>query len=169
MIKSCRGRRLFNALLGLGIYHPEQNVVVRGSGSYLCHSFLLRRSSCHEIYRNPLTGQCRCRLLLVFASRHRSCVETLLKSIVFPAMRLPLFVAAATAVSLLLAAEAHSDDHRYAKDEHVELWVNKVRFRTSRFGGGRSLHIVSWKMMPLQIWNGLVSASIVAMLANSYL
>jgi hypothetical protein len=84
-------------------------------------------------------------------------------------MRLPLFVAAATAVSLLLAAEAHSDDHRYAKDEHVELWVNKVRFRTSRFGGGRSLHIVSWKMMPLQIWNGLVSASIVAMLANSYL
>jgi hypothetical protein len=40
-------------------------------------------------------------------------------------MRLPLAVAA-TAALVLKAADAGTDDHRYKKAEHVELWVNKV-------------------------------------------
>lgn len=48
-------------------------------------------------------------------------------------MKLPLAVA--TAVALLLSyTEAGTDDHRYKKGEHVELWVNKVRgFETAAF------------------------------------
>ena len=41
-------------------------------------------------------------------------------------MRLPFAVAAAAAL-ILQCADAGTDDHRYKKDEHVELWVNKVR------------------------------------------
>jgi hypothetical protein len=40
-------------------------------------------------------------------------------------MRLPLAVAA-TAALVLQVADAGTDDHKYKKDEHVELWVNKV-------------------------------------------
>ena len=38
-------------------------------------------------------------------------------------MRLPLGVAAAL---LLPCVQGGTDDHRYKKGEHVELWVNKV-------------------------------------------
>ncbi|CAJ1961673.1 unnamed protein product [Cylindrotheca closterium] len=40
-------------------------------------------------------------------------------------MRLPLVVAAAAAL-IFPSVEADNVDHRYKKDEHVELWVNKV-------------------------------------------
>ena len=41
-------------------------------------------------------------------------------------MRLPLVAIAATAASLFQTSQAGTDDHRYKKGEHVELWVNKV-------------------------------------------
>ena len=41
-------------------------------------------------------------------------------------MRVP-FTAAAAASLILTCAEASTEDHRYKKGEHVELWVNKVR------------------------------------------
>ena len=44
-----------------------------------------------------------------------------------PNMRLPLVVAAAAAL-IFPSVEADTLDHKYKKDEHVELWVNKVRF-----------------------------------------
>ena len=45
-------------------------------------------------------------------------------------MRLPLVitVAAAVAASVFQVSEAGTTDHRYKKDEHIELWVNKVSF-----------------------------------------
>jgi transmembrane 9 superfamily protein 3 len=42
-------------------------------------------------------------------------------------MRLPLVViSVAVATSFVLTSEAGTTDHRYKKDEHIELWVNKV-------------------------------------------
>ncbi|MGK3746917.1 MAG: hypothetical protein ACI8RD_009415 [Bacillariaceae sp.] len=41
-------------------------------------------------------------------------------------MRLPLIITAAVAASVFQASEASTTDHRYKKDEHIELWVNKV-------------------------------------------
>lgn len=48
-------------------------------------------------------------------------------------MRLPVFLStgtaaavAAVAISCALFAEAGTSDHRYKKDEHIELWVNKI-------------------------------------------
>jgi hypothetical protein len=43
-------------------------------------------------------------------------------------MRLPIAVAAAAAL-VLPFAQAGTDDHKYKKLEHVELWVNKVRLQ----------------------------------------
>ena len=44
-------------------------------------------------------------------------------------MRLPLVLSAAVAAVLFSPpAHAGTDDHRYKQGEHVELWVNKVRF-----------------------------------------
>ena len=44
-------------------------------------------------------------------------------------MRLPLVITvAAVAASVLQVSEAGTTDHRYKKDEHIELWVNKVSF-----------------------------------------
>lgn len=43
-------------------------------------------------------------------------------------MRLPLLIAAAITASVFHASEAGTTDHRYKKDEHIELWVNKVSF-----------------------------------------
>lgn len=43
-------------------------------------------------------------------------------------MRLPLVVAATAAFLLpYVPVQAGTDNHRYKKGEHVELWVNKVR------------------------------------------
>ena len=39
-------------------------------------------------------------------------------------MKLSLLVAAVAA----LCVQADTTDHKYKNDEHVELWVNKVRF-----------------------------------------
>ena len=45
-------------------------------------------------------------------------------------MRLPLVITvAAVAASVFQVSEAGTTDHRYKKDEHIELWVNKVSFR----------------------------------------
>jgi len=52
-------------------------------------------------------------------------------------MKLPLAFAAAAAL-IFQCAEAGTDDHRYKKGEHVELWVNKVRTLVVR-GLGRTL------------------------------
>jgi len=41
-------------------------------------------------------------------------------------MRLPLLIAVAITASVFHASEAGTTDHRYTKDEHIELWVNKV-------------------------------------------
>jgi len=42
-------------------------------------------------------------------------------------MRLPLVTAAAAvAASVFQASEAGTTNHRYEKEEHIELWVNKV-------------------------------------------
>ena len=42
-------------------------------------------------------------------------------------MRVPLvLVAVATATSFFQESQAGTSDHRYKKDEHIELWVNKV-------------------------------------------
>jgi hypothetical protein len=43
-------------------------------------------------------------------------------------MRLPLVIVAAAAL-ILQPASAGTSDHRYKKEEHVELWVNKVRLK----------------------------------------
>jgi hypothetical protein len=44
-------------------------------------------------------------------------------------MRLPLVITiAAVAASVFQVSEAGTTDHRYKKDEHIELWVNKVSF-----------------------------------------
>lgn len=51
---------------------------------------------------------------------HRSTIN------LFETMRLPLVIAAAAAVAVFPNAQAGTDDHRYKKGEHVELWVNKV-------------------------------------------
>ena len=50
-------------------------------------------------------------------------------------MRLPLVitVAAAVAASVFQVSEAGTTDHRYKKDEHIELWVNKVSFRNVHY------------------------------------
>ncbi len=39
-------------------------------------------------------------------------------------MKLSLLIAAVAA----LYVEADTTDHKYKKEEHIELWVNKVRF-----------------------------------------
>ena len=39
-------------------------------------------------------------------------------------MKLSLLIAAVAA----LCVQADTTDHKYKKDEHIELWVNKVRF-----------------------------------------
>lgn len=46
-------------------------------------------------------------------------------------MRLPLVcVTVAIAASIFQPLEAGTTDHKYKKDEHIELWVNSVSFRT---------------------------------------
>jgi hypothetical protein len=44
-------------------------------------------------------------------------------------MKPSLFVAAVAALAVQ-TVESGTTDHRYKKDEHIELWVNKVRFLT---------------------------------------
>jgi hypothetical protein len=41
-------------------------------------------------------------------------------------MRLSFVAAAATAL-ILQSVQADTSNHKYKKEEHVELWVNKVR------------------------------------------
>jgi len=42
-------------------------------------------------------------------------------------MKPSLFVAAVAALAVQ-TVESGTTDHRYKNDEHIELWVNKVRF-----------------------------------------
>ena len=41
-------------------------------------------------------------------------------------MKLSLLIAAVAA----LCVQADTTDHKYKKEEHIELWVNKVRFKS---------------------------------------